>query len=244
MRVALATIHTPWNYQELADLTNPNKERYCKKHGYTFKPKYYDFEFERYKMDDNAPADSGNWHGGYEKIGYVLSLLKSGEYDWVFWLGCDTLITNFNIKAEDIIDEDYHFIIANDCNEWNSDSFFIRASKEGIAWFERIDEVFRQYRHHIWGEQQALIEQRKDFESIIKVVPQEVINSYEYGIYPTPQHQAGRDILGHNGRWTKGHFVVHWPGTSLGHRVALANKYLGIPDANANYEETLVIGDD
>ena len=234
MKKAVTTLHTPWSYQELADLTNPNKQRYCDKHGYDFIPHFSNFNFDKYYIDKNKPIGMSNWHGGFEKIGLVLSLLKSGKYDWVFWLGTDTLITNFDIKIEEVIDNDYHFIVANDCNEWNSDSFLARATPEGIAWMEHLDNCTRQYISHVWGEQQAMIEQRDKFKDIIKVVPQELINSYEYSLYSTPQHQAGRDILGNNGRWTMGHYVVHWPGTSLGHRIQLANKYL----------KDCVIGDD
>tara|TARA_Y100000310_G_scaffold249811_1_gene255946 strand:- start:212 stop:1012 length:801 start_codon:yes stop_codon:yes gene_type:complete len=266
MKNAIATLHSPWNYQELADLTNPNKERYCAKHGYDFHPRFSNLDYAKYRADPNRPMGINNWHSGFQKIGHVLDLLKCGEYEWVFWLGCDTLITNFDIKIEDVADNDYHFIVANDCNEWNSDSFMVRSSEEGIAWMERLDDSVDKYASHVWGEQQAMIDLRDPFytrqfelakaaleegawvpaapvvgvagtqsdEKIIKVVPQEDINSYEYGIYGTPQHQAGRDILGNNGRWTKGHYIVHWPGATLGHRIVLAQKYL----------KEYVIGDD
>jgi hypothetical protein len=226
MKNAVATLHTPWNFQELADLTNPNKERYCAKRGYDFHPRFSNFDYDKYRVDPNRPMGLSNWHGGFQKIGHVLDLLKSGEYEWVFWLGCDTVITNFDIKIKDITDSNYHFIIANDCNEWNSDSFMVRSSEEGIAWMECLDNSVDKYIGHIWGEQQAMIELREPYKDIIKIVPQEDINSYEYSIYPTPQHQAGRDILGNNGRWTKGHYVVHWPGTTLAHRLQLAKNYL------------------
>ena len=113
MKNAITTLHTPWNYQELADLTNPNKQRYCDKHGYDFVPHFTNFDFDKYYVDENRPKGMANWHGGFEKIGLVLRLLKSGKYDWVFWLGTDTLITNFDIKIEEVIDNDYHFIVAN-----------------------------------------------------------------------------------------------------------------------------------
>ena len=126
-------------------------------------------------------------------------------------------------------------MIAYDCNDWNADSFLIRNSKEGIEYFEYLASIIDNYRQHVWQEQQAMIESRDKFASITKVLPQEDINSFEYSLYPTPQHQAGRDAMGNNGRWTKGHFVVHWPGTTLGQRLKLADKYLN---------KDLIIGDD
>jgi mannan polymerase II complex MNN10 subunit len=33
-------------------------------------------------------------------------LIKSGKYDWIWWLDFDTLVTNTDIKVTDIIDEE------------------------------------------------------------------------------------------------------------------------------------------
>jgi hypothetical protein len=235
MKACVATMHTPWSYQELADLTNPNKEKYCTKNGYDFRPKFFDFHYEKSYIDPNRPFGINNFSVGWEKIFFVLDLLKENKYEWIFWLGCDTLITNYNTKLEDVVDNNYHFMIAYDCNDWNADSFLIRNSKEGIEYFEYLASVIDKYRQHVWQEQQAMIESRDKFASITKVLPQEDINSFEYSLYPTPQHQAGRDAMGNNGRWTKGHFVVHWPGTTLGQRLKLADKYLN---------KDLIIGND
>ena len=53
MKKAVTTLHTPWSYQELADLTNPNKQRYCDKHGYDFIPHFTNFNFDKYYIDKN-----------------------------------------------------------------------------------------------------------------------------------------------------------------------------------------------
>tara|TARA_Y100000593_G_scaffold85655_1_gene163024 strand:- start:85 stop:762 length:678 start_codon:yes stop_codon:yes gene_type:complete len=219
-------MHTPWSYQELADLTNPNKEKYCKRHGYDFRPKFNDFHYDKCFIDPNRPPGLHNLSVGFEKIFHIIDLIEEGKYEWIFWLGCDTLITNHTIKLEDVVDDNYHFMVAYDCNDWNVDSFLIRGSEEGLLYMKYIASKIDDYRSHVWQEQQAMIDARDNFKSITKVVPQEDINSFEYSLYPTPQHQSGRDAMGNNGRWTKGHFVVHWPGTSLGHRIQLANRYL------------------
>jgi hypothetical protein len=219
-------MHTPWSYQELADLTNPNKEKYCERHGYDFKPKFSDFNYDKCAIDPSKPPGLNNLLIGFEKIFHIIDLIEEGKYEWIFWLGCDTLVTNHTIKLEDVVDNDYHFMVAYDCNEWNVDSFLIRASEEGLGYMKYIASKIEDYRTHTWQEQQAMIDARDKFKDITKVVPQEDINSFEYSLYPTPQHQLGRDLMGNNGRWTKGHFVVHWPGTSLNHRIQLANHYL------------------
>jgi hypothetical protein len=226
MKYCIATAYTPWNFQELADLTSPNKEKYCQRHGYDFKPRFSDFDYETCYLDSNRPLGLNNLAIGFQKIFHIIDLIEQGKYEWIFWLGCDTLITNHTIKLEDTVDNDYHFMVAYDCNDWNVDSFLIRSSEEGLAYMKYIASKIDDYRPHVWQEQQAMIDARDTFSSITKVLPQEDINSFEYGLYPTPQHLAGRDKMGNNGRWTKGHFVVHWPGTTLDHRLKLAKKYL------------------
>ena len=61
MKACVATMHTPWSYQELADLTNPNKEKYCAKNGYDFRPKFFDFYYEKSYIDPNRPFGINNF---------------------------------------------------------------------------------------------------------------------------------------------------------------------------------------
>jgi hypothetical protein len=111
--IAIVSLHTP-NYQVLADFTwNQNKQEYADKHGYKTILKLDNFK--------------GNMTIGYEKIFFLQDIMRENpNIEWFWWLGTDTMITNYNIKIEDVIDNDYHFIIGTDGNGMNADGFFIR----------------------------------------------------------------------------------------------------------------------
>lgn len=228
MKLSVATIYTE-NIKELAIITvEYNKRKYCEKHGYDLNVKTKDF----------ACGDFG-----FAKIHYVLSLLKGGKYDWVYWCGSDTMITNYNIKLESLIDDNFDFIIANDVWNLNADSFLIKNSPRAIAFFERVYSLYDLYIDSngkpidtgerlpdggckAWAEQDAIIDLKEEYKDIIKIVPQKVLNSYCYALYPTPWHQAGKDCLGNNGDWSDGDFLVHWPGVPDSVRINLALNFI------------------
>jgi mannan polymerase II complex MNN10 subunit len=41
------------------------------------------------------------WH----KFDMVQRVINGSQHDWVWWIDFDTLVTNMNIKIEDIIEE-------------------------------------------------------------------------------------------------------------------------------------------
>jgi len=212
MNIALISLHNS-AYQPLADLTwDQNKVPYAELHGYSH----------------SCKTEADGFYGvqiGYEKIYFIRDLMRDHpEIDWFWWTGCDAMITNFTIKAEDIIDNRYHFIISSDTNGINSDSFFIRNSLIGREYIDFIISKWPQYQHHHWYEQQCIIDYVYKFMSIMKIVPQKLINSYDYKLYPA--HQTyWLDKLETDGQWTPGDFVIQWPGTGLDHRIKLAKHY-------------------
>jgi len=228
MKLSIATIYTE-DIKELAVITvEYNKRKYCEKHGYDLNVKTNNFQCSDF---------------GFAKIAFVLDLLKSGKYSWVFWCGSDTMITNYGIKLEDLIDDNYHFIIANDVWDLNADSFLIKNSPEAISFFEKVYSLYDKYIDKngkpiddgsrlpdggtkAWAEQKAIIDLKSEYEKIIKVVPQKTLNSYCYWIYPSKWHQAGKDCLGNDGSWSSGDFLVHWPGLPNNVRVNLALNFI------------------
>ena len=196
-------------YQPLADKTwRQNKLLYAQRHNYAAVCKSKDF----YDVVI-----------GFEKIWFIRDLLKNSDLEWIWWTGCDTLVTNMNIKIEDVVDNNYHFIIASDCNGLNADSFFVRNSPEGRAYIQMIIDHYPLYQHHGWAEQQVMIDTLDKYRDIIKILPQREINAYDYGLYP---HCKPFDLFGNDGQWKKGDWHMHWPGTSLDHRLQLADYYL------------------
>ena len=209
MNFALVSINDRY-YQPLADITwTQNKVEYAELYGYG----------HACKVD--------GFYGiaiGFEKMYFIRDMMNDyPDIDWFWWTGCDTLITNMTIKLEDVIDNNYHVIIATDCNGLNSDSLFLRNSPEGRAYVEMICSKYEEYKDDVWVEQRAIINTLDDNKDIVKIVPQKLINSYEYALYP---ECIPIDKNGNDGQWSQGDLLIHWPGLSLPHRITLAQHYM------------------
>ncbi len=198
-------------YQPLADLTwTQNKQVYCERHGYL-------------GINWTSGFDK-NMTGGFERCRLIKELFETQkEVEWVWWTGCDAMITNFTIKIEDKILPDYDLIIATDCNEINNDSFLIKNTDWSKKWLQDIYNSWPKYKTAMFLEQQAMIDSYPDNKDKIKIVPQRHLNAYRNDLYP---HQSRYDLLGNDGTWQKGDWLIHWPGTSLDLRLQLARHYL------------------
>ncbi len=214
MKYAICSIHDE-KYAELANITfYQNKKEYCSLHKY------------------DLLHEEGNFviaHSGFEKIRFVLETLKTKKYEWVFWLGCDTLITNFKIKIEDRVDDKYHFIICSDSNFLvNSDSFLIKSSEEGISFFQAVLDSYEEFIKDGYAEQAAIISllKQEKFSKLTKIIPQRNLNAYNYCMYPhLPSMNSRRDFFGNDGNLKKGDFILHWPGMSMENRMLSAKHY-------------------
>ena len=200
---AIVSLHTS-NYQVLANITwDKNKQEYANQHGYRTILKLDGFK--------------GNMTIGYEKILFLQDCMRRyPEIEWFWWLGTDTMITNFNTRIEDTVDEKYHFIIGTDGNGMNADSFFVRNSEQGRAYIDWIAANQPHYDQHYFREQQAMIESYDlaDWHDIIKIEPQHKFNAHD--CWPNGWLPGfGYDKLGGRAWWEPGDFVVHWPGSSM-----------------------------
>jgi hypothetical protein len=199
---AIISSHTP-NYQPLADWTWPNKEEYAERHGY----------LAYCKTEGHDPGLKWN----HDKLYFIRDCMEiNPDVEWFWWLGSDTLITNFNIKLESITDDNYHFIIGTDGNDLNNDSCFFRNTPEGRRYVDFLIEEFPKYADHHFLEQQAMIDSYKipEWKSMIKVVEQHWFNSHD--CWPNGwQPGYGYDLLGGRAWWEPGDLLVHWPGSSL-----------------------------
>ena len=110
-RIAIVTLFDK-NYEDLAKYSLPNKLAYANKHGYDFY--YYD-----HILDLNRPP---HW----SKILAIQNVLNTNKYDWVWWIDIDSLIMNFDIKLESIIDNSYDIIFTHNLHSYisNGSSFF------------------------------------------------------------------------------------------------------------------------
>jgi hypothetical protein len=210
MSIGIATFHNE-GYKDLAQYTyDGSLIPYAKKHNYKLICKTDNFSNEYSLM--------------FEKIKILLDALNDNpNMDWIWWLDCDAMVTNFNIKLENIIDNDYHIIMTTDINGINCGSFLVKNSPQGKAWLEMIfsQRFVPRYTKHKWQEQAVVMETAKNYTDILKIIPQKVINAYFYKFYSSDE-KYGIDRLGMSGDWVLGDFVIHWPGVPNYQRIEWA----------------------
>lgn len=60
---------------------------------------------------------------------------------------------------------------------------------------------------------------------VIKVLPQRVMNSYDYKKLPLLKNRPHfNDILDTDGQWQEDDFLIQWPATSLEYRINAAKE--------------------
>lgn len=234
-KYALITHHDP-GYQPLADITwHQNKAEYCQLHGYDMVARTENF----------VTRQANGLMTGFEKVHLALDTLeKHPEYEWIWWTGTDTMITNFSTRLEERCNNAYHFICAVDINGINADSFLVRNTEEGKAFLKAILSLEAEYLGKYWDTEQRAIanlvglpgtgdpgwppegqfELTGPFKDIVKVYPQRYMNSFNYHLYgQTYSHH--RDKFGRDGNWQLGDWLIHWPAVPLNYRIELANFY-------------------
>ena len=236
-------------YKPLADWTVlKNKKVYCERHGYVLK--HYEDCAEslvggKPMRAGNPPIPETHYPMGWAKVYAIKDAFeKYPDCEWIFNTDCDVMITNMTIKLEDIVNEctkdtNVHVIIPADCNGINCGNMFIKNSPIGKAFLDTIIAGMPLYRNWYMFENQLiqdlcvgthLTEQGVKaggtlWGRVIKILPQRVFNSYDYKKIPLlkdrPQYN---DILGHDGQWKEGDFIIQWPSTDLDYRIKEAEE--------------------
>lgn len=217
MKFGILTYHsTDEEYMKLAALSLPNKIEFCHKWGYSL----YRLTDQECKLDP--------YYCKYETLIAARSILLDSNIDWLWVLDIDTVITNMLNPLNAYIDNNYHFIISCDFNEINAGSYFVRNSEEGKNFLNHIIHQFPIYCNHYGREQQAIIDNVINFANIIKIVPQKIINAYEYDLYADryPKAKQRIDRTGNNGEWDQSSLLIHFPDTTGDLRMNLIKKYL------------------
>lgn len=206
---AIASINTE-NYQDLADLTDAPKREYCDRYGYKF-----------FILKDTHYSPIM----GFNKIHYVLDIFNQNkDIEWLLFSECDATITNLNIRIEDRIDNDYHFIVPVDRLNINAGNFLARNTIEGRQYLQMIIDSESQYTQAEWAEQQVIIDTIDQYQHLVKIVPQRYMNSYQQRAYD--YCYVSPDILGNSAEWESGDWIVHWPGLHKPTRLAYAREML------------------
>lgn len=144
-------------------------------------------------------------------------LIKTGKYDWIWWLDFDTLVTNTDIKVTDVIEEELRnvtnpdaidYLTTYDCNGYNSGSFLVRGHERSLKLirdsFAIHDEAKKEDKH--MSEQDATVQLLKDDKAMAETVhqvPQWKLNAF-------PQEIACFDDSGQ--AWEHGTFIIHFAG--------------------------------
>lgn len=179
MLLSILTISSK-SYWELFKLTTPNKLNYCLKYGFTL----------------HAVHSENVWR---QKL--QLDVLK--YCDWLWFLGADTIITNYNIDAKSLCYSNADFVIGLDEYGINNDSFFIRNCPKSMEFLTKV--LFLLNRSYP-NDQEAMKQVIKDMpEYRVKIVNQKLLNSY-YNL------EYGRPLTAERGNWEKGDLVLHTPG--------------------------------
>lgn len=202
-KVCILTCHDD-NYLPMAQRTvYQNKAEYARKWGHDMitltnvNPQF---------KDPHSHVSGMTW----DRLREAVKIAKGGKYEWLWVVGSDTLITNMTIPLSSLIDDGYHFIIANDQNGWNADSFFIRCSPKGIAYMEDVMSQYDRLKCHPIVEQQGMIELRNKHQ-VWKELSQRKLNSYNYSLY-FPAGDRKTNCIGEDGDWQPGDFLIHWAG--------------------------------
>ena len=169
------------NFRQLQDLTSKTLRSYSEKHGYSFLTKIISNDSER------PPS----WH----KIEFIQEVFTGG-YEYVWWVDCDAIIVNSEIRIEDFIKEGKDFYISRDMNGINCGVFMIRNNERSVSFFEKVWSMV-EYKDHIWWEQAAIMELLSSgwySEEFVEYLPSSVFNNYEYTKSCLVHHMAGKPL--------------------------------------------------
>lgn len=207
----ITTINYP-NYKKLADRTIKNKQEYCKR---------YD-----YHLDHHICKPSKDLCLGYEKINHLMELTKNRDYEWIWFLGCDTFITNMTIKIEDQIQKaaSHVFLLMSvDSSGVNADSFLLKNSEDGRTWLKKIWDKRFEWNSQYPFEQGAMWQYNQEFSDHIRIFPQRFMNAYD--LDGDPDKTRRKDVLGTLAQWQSGDWIVHWATMTLRNRLKACDKF-------------------
>lgn len=209
----------------VGDVTTPSKAAYAAVRG-------YDFFCERHYTPDSHPS--------WQKIRLLYDLLP--RYDAVLWLDADTLVTNPEIRVEDLIAGHSGLVVSRDwsgCSEedypkhFSMGNFVFTNSPESFKLLDLMECRTRWMNQPLW-EQQAIQEVFLDTPSIrpyVKILDRRAMNSVPW--------------RGAESTWQPGDFVCHFTGIPNAQRLrdmgelfpeVVRSQELGARRQEADYE--------
>lgn len=224
-------------YKPLAEVTYPGKIAYAKK---------WDYECN---YGTHLNVDKIAWDRPRH---WLNTLMDIGENDWLWFTGCDVLITNPKIDISIHCDNHFDAIFSNDCNCIQSDSFLIKNNirsrsflkkvidSEGWNRFsneqEAMNVVLSPFKHYIdfyhhvgfkYGSVELhcrLQEAVNHTDLKVKLVSQKCFNAYDMKKHRS--YSDGRQWPPTDGsNWEDGDLALHMASQSLHYRLRYLPEY-------------------
>jgi hypothetical protein len=196
----------------IGDVTTPSKRAYAERQG-------YDFHCER----DYDPASHPSW----QKIRLFYDLLPL--YDAILWLDADTLVTNPEIRVEDLIGDHAGLTLSRDwsgCTEedypkhFSMGNFVMTDSPESYRLLDLMGSRTRWANQPLW-EQQAMQEvylYAPEIRPYVQILDRRAMNSVPW--------------KGAESTWQPGDFVCHFTGIPNAQRLRdMAELFPGLIEA-------------
>lgn len=178
----LSTFHN--NYVKVIEKTFPVINNYCKTHDYIFIP-------HEIKIPETDKELTGIGFHKIQKI-YDLFFNEKENYDLLWVIDTDIVVTNPLIKLESFVDEQYNYFVTTDWDGINNGSFLIKNS----VWAKKFLEWILSQKNNYRNEQDVLKHNpQSEYWKEIKILPQPSINSFLYSEYP----KFGQTHLGNIG---------------------------------------------
>lgn len=200
------------NYSELAELTVPILIKYCEKHKYACHIKQV------------KPNTDGSYD--YIRIQEARKLIE--DYNYVFMLEGDMMVTNMSVPVTDFIDEENHFFLCKDRNDYNGGSFIVKQSDWSRAWLNFVNS---QQEKGKYKTEQNVFEFCCSFTSNVKTLDHPTINSIDYSLYAPSYGKIGYkegEVVEipteAEGNWNRNHLLLHLPGKTLSERIEIFKK--------------------
>lgn len=187
MRVALTTWHTENDdWPNLAAISEPGKQEYCERHGYTFVPQVTDYH-------------------GLRRMQLVAQVLP--HFDMVLSVDSDALLMNHTIKAERLYREGKIGVISEDMFGINDGVFAMfntNLTKQFIAAYLGLG--FNPNNGHDSQQMFIYVSGIDLYRDAIVKVPQKELNSYRNELYDRPSYFTGN--------YSAGDWICQYPGLS------------------------------
>jgi hypothetical protein len=183
-------------FASVGDISRPNKDAYCHRHGYHFVC----------RTDGFDPGRPASW----SKLRFVREAFEHSE--WVFWNDADTLVMDSAVPLSRFCWDSHDLVLSGDpYHAMNLGCWLARRTDWTLDFFDRI-EAMSECLDHVWWETGAVLARyagEPAVRSRIGLLPNKLFNAYPYP----------------GGGYEAGDFLVHFPGIGRSRRESLMAEF-------------------